>query len=142
MELRQMLFSLSTWIEAIPLHDVGGVLYLEWTILPIAISLDDDATTQMLVLVCLTRYIVDEGIVLLHRIRVAARTLGIEEEDLTIFHADNKIYIEERLQASLVLITDGIMLSACITILIPPVDILLVCLQESLVVFLWLGCIL
>ena len=94
------------WIKTIPLHDVGGILYFHRTILPAAVSLDDDAATQMLVLVFLARHIVDEGIVLLHRIGVAACTLGVEEEDLPILHADHKIYIEERLQASLVLVAD------------------------------------
>jgi hypothetical protein len=51
--------------------------------------------------------------------------------DLAILHANHEIYIEEGFMPLLVLVTDGIMLPAGITILIPPVNILLVGFQES-----------
>ena len=89
----------------------------------------------MLVLVLFARHIVDEGIMLFYGIHITSSTLGIEEEDLTILHANHEIYIEEGFVPLLVLITDGIMLPAGITILIPPVNILPVGFQESFETF-------
>ena len=64
-------------------------------------------------------------------IHITTSTLGIKEQDLTILHANHEIYIEEGFVPLLILVTDGIMLPAGITILIPPVNILLVGFQES-----------
>lgn len=80
----------------------------------------------MSVHVFLTCHIVDKGVVFLHGIWVAPRTFGVEEEYLSILHADDEIDVKERLVTSFVFIADGIMLPASITILIPPIDILLV----------------
>ena len=69
---------------------------------------------------------------LFYSIHITTSTLGIKEQDLTILHANHEIHIEEGFVPLLVLVTDGIMLPAGITILIPPVNILLVSFQESL----------
>ena len=131
-------------IKCLPICRVVCVLYWHWRVEPVAsvIVVYDDAAFQMLVNVFLRLHVFEESIVLLGSIGVAILGLRVEEEYLTVFHADDEIHIEERFISLAVGIGYGIVLATLVAILIPPVDVLLVCLQESLEVFLWLGRIL
>src|SRR5574344_1282884 len=111
-------------IKCVPICRIASVFYRHWRIEPVAcvIVVYDDATFQMLVDVFLRLHVFEEGIVLLGSIGVAVLGLCVEEEDLTIVHADDEIHIEERFLALAVGVGNGIVFATLVAILIPPVN--------------------
>ena len=76
-------------------------------------------------------HIVNEGVVFVGAILVAADRLGVEQEYLAIFQTDNEIHIKESSVPFSVDVWNGVVCLATVTILIPPVNVLLVFLQEG-----------
>ena len=63
---------------------------------------------------------------------VTACTFGVEQINMTVFHADDKVHVKQRLTIFIVgAVFYGVMLFAIVSILVPPIYILFILLQIS-----------
>ena len=109
-----------------------GILNLKLRVAPITILITlDDASFQILPSSTLFCDIIDERIMFIHDfgVDVAAGAFGVEQVDFAALRADNKIDVEQGGLVCAVLVTNGIMLLAIVAVLVPPVEVLSMCLE-------------
>lgn len=102
-------------------------------IIPVARTLvfDEHATHNLLACSLITGDVIQEGIVLFWRIRIAALGFGVEEADGTRLQSDDEIHIETTFSTPRILIRHGEMLFSLVSILVPPLHIFHLVIQPT-----------
>lgn len=102
-------------------------------IIPVTCSfvLDKHTTHYLLACSLITGDVIQEGIVLFWRIRIAALGFGIEETDGTRLQSDNEIHIETTFPTTRIRIRNGEMLLSLVSILVPPLHIFHLVIQPT-----------
>ena len=83
--------------EGVPAGEVGGGGDGIAGEIPNAFFLDDDTAEEMLADTVGMVDVFQKGVVLVGSLRVTHFRLGVEKKNLSVFHSQDEIYVEERL---------------------------------------------